>query len=184
MLPLFVAAVFAGIDPGASLSIADWYPKGGNYVFVCEAEGFTPTGYDWDFGDGQKLYDVANSNVFHHYSHNGYYDVSCTPADGEGNYAIAHLGVDVDMAQAHVDIAPWFPQGMNYVFECNTPGFGFTPEFYDWDFGDGQKLYDVSNQNIWHTFGDSGEYMVSCTASDNYGNTVIGWRHVVVEGDE
>jgi hypothetical protein len=59
-----------------AIRIAPWYPKGTHYVFFCDAQGFTPTNYSWYFGDGQKLLQIKNSNVYHIYTP-GTYDLQC-----------------------------------------------------------------------------------------------------------
>jgi hypothetical protein len=61
----------------ASVSIAPWYPKGRDYVFVCNTNGFTPTRYDWSFGDGNAQYN-SNRDVYYSYGAAGTYAVSCT----------------------------------------------------------------------------------------------------------
>jgi len=68
---------------------------------------------------------------------------------------------------ATLSIAPWYPQGLNYIFRCDVNGF--TAATYSWDFGDGQKMMDVANSNVWHTFSASGPYIVECAAKDSTG---------------
>jgi hypothetical protein len=60
----------------ASLRIAPWYPKGSHYVFFCNAS-VMPTNYSWYFGDGEKLLQIKNSNVYHIYKQPGSYVVRC-----------------------------------------------------------------------------------------------------------
>ncbi len=64
-----------------TLSIAPWFPQGGNYVFICNA-GFTATSYDWTYGDGSKLLDYSQNNVYHSYA-SGNYDVTCTAKNAQ-----------------------------------------------------------------------------------------------------
>ena len=40
----------APINSSVIVSVAPWFPQELDYVFLCEA-GFTPTSYDWYFGD-------------------------------------------------------------------------------------------------------------------------------------
>jgi PKD repeat protein len=127
------------------ISIASWYPQGMNYIFICNPS-FGATSYDWNFGDGQKMFDVSNNNVWHTYSSAGIYEVTCTATNGvhtENNILKIKVGAIQDIppgnTSASVNIAPYFPQGQNgneYVFNCNANGF--TPTSYDWNFGDGQ----------------------------------------------
>lgn len=94
-----IASSVIATSIGADLFVKQWYPKGGNYVFVCEAQGFTPTAYDWDFGDGQKLYDVTNRDVFHRYDNGGQYVVSCTASDGWGNDVIGWKAINAESSE-------------------------------------------------------------------------------------
>jgi len=74
----------------------------------------------------------------------------------------AHIGDW--MHRTSLTIAPYYPQGWDYVFDCNTPGW--TPTSYDWYFGDGQKLINITNQNVYHTYTAAGKYKVMCVATD------------------
>ena len=70
-----------------TLSVAPYYPQGANneqYVFVCNASGFTPTSYDWMFGDGQQLFGMTTNNVYHSYGANGTYAVVCDANNASG----------------------------------------------------------------------------------------------------
>lgn len=164
-------------DTDASLAVAPFFPQGANYVFQCNVEGFTPVAYDWFFGDGSKLLAVDNDNVYHTFDP-GNYTVECV-AHGEGfsESATYDVVVDTPAAEISLDMNPWFPQGLNAVLECNTEGF--TPTSYDWEFDDGSKLVDITNDNVWHTFPSAGTYEVSCTASDGV-TTLTDTRSVTV----
>jgi PKD repeat protein len=80
--------------PTAELRIAPWYPKGNDCIFVCDVAEFTPTAYDWSFGDGDKQRNTQSDNVYHTYQHNGTYDVMCT-AKTETQKAIVTLQIVV-----------------------------------------------------------------------------------------
>jgi|GEM_PF-5298253 len=160
-----------------SLNIAPWFPQGEfgqHFVFECNAEGFNATSYDWDFGDGQLMHDVANSNVWHTYMTGGSYAVECTATNSEMS-SIGEIHINVggiveqptDLLNATVAIAQWYPQGLDYVFTCDTSAFNETS--YTWDFGDGEKLIDVTNSDVWHTFGSEGNYTVICDTKDTTG---------------
>jgi PKD repeat protein len=62
-----------------------------------------------------------------------------------------------------LSIAPWFPQGRNYIFVCD-PTFEATS--FTWYFGDGQMQLNSANDDVFHTYANAGEYLVSCTATD------------------
>lgn len=91
----------------ANLYVKEWYPKGPDYVFVCNATGFTPTNYTWFYGDGHKLLNIHNQNTYHVYDALGDYRVMCSATDG------------VHMANDSIDITvtslerPLFPSQGN-----------------------------------------------------------------------
>lgn len=78
----------------ADLHIMKWYPKGPDYVFVCNITGFEPTSYTWFYGDGHKLLNIHNQNTYHVYEATGHYTVSCSGTDGT-NTASDTLEIDV-----------------------------------------------------------------------------------------
>jgi len=176
---VILAALFALPFAAAGLEIAPWYPQGNSYVFLCS---IPDTSYDWDFGDGEKLYDIAESSVYHTFESPGTYEVYCE-AGGERHLLRVKVGTEelvppVDGASAKVSIAPWYPQENRYVFICEEDGFEATS--YDWDFGDGHKIYDLPFDNVFHEFSSEGDYLVSCTASD--GLTRVGASTLIVGG--
>ena len=161
-----------------SVNIAPYFPQGDfgqNFVFECNTEGFTATSYDWDFGDGQKMHDVSNANVWHTFSTDGSYAVECTATDSViSQVGEIHINVGgiveypTDLLDATVAVAPYYPQGMNYVFTCDTDAF--TPASYTWMFGDGQQLVDVTNSDVWHTYDVAGNYTIECDVKDSDGS--------------
>lgn len=66
----------------ADLHIMKWYPKGPDYVFVCNITGFEPTSYTWFYGDGHKLLNIRNQNTYHVYESLGNFTVMCSGTDG------------------------------------------------------------------------------------------------------
>jgi hypothetical protein len=106
LLPVFLLLLalpfaYAVVGPTASVTIKSPYPQGNNYVFICNTLGpwGSPISYDWDFGDGSKLYDRSVSDVYHTFSAAGTYPVTCVANDGTNNapaWLVIHVGpVDV-----------------------------------------------------------------------------------------
>lgn len=60
-------------------------------------------------------------------------------------------------------VKEWYPQGRDYVFVCEESGYDASG--YAWDFGDGNDQ-KTDADNVYHTYADSGDYEVVCTASD------------------
>jgi hypothetical protein len=65
--------------PNASVSvqIAPWFPQGRSYVFKCMADGYSPSSYNWEFGDSHKQTTTSN-DVYHTFADAGTYEVRCT----------------------------------------------------------------------------------------------------------
>jgi len=61
----------------ARLLHAQWFPQGRNTILVCNATGFTPTSYDFVFGDGAQNLNYNQNNVWHTYPAAGAYTASC-----------------------------------------------------------------------------------------------------------
>ncbi|MBI2145200.1 CHRD domain-containing protein [Candidatus Woesearchaeota archaeon] len=68
--------------PAASLFVKSFYPKGPDYVFVCNATNFDPFAFTWFYGDGHKLINISNSDTYHVYQALGNYVVQCIATDG------------------------------------------------------------------------------------------------------
>jgi hypothetical protein len=69
-----------------------------------------------------------------------------------------------------------------YVLICNVSNMG-SPISYDWDFGDGSKLYDLLVPDVYHIFRGSGEYHVTCVANDEVHNFPV-WTSITVDAGE
>jgi plastocyanin len=87
-------------SPTSNLKIKEFYPDKNSFVLSCDLadQGFHPTTFSWYFGDGQKLLDVQNSNVYHTYASSGNYPASCTASDGATSRS-ASLNVSAFNAQ-------------------------------------------------------------------------------------
>ncbi len=148
--------------PSASVAIAPYFPQGSNYVFLCEASGLNATSYDWTFGDGSKLLGRATKDVYHTFPAAGDYAVSCVAHDGATS-AQCTLGVTVAAPQSTtLSVKAPYPINGSYVLVCNTT---VQAPVFDWAFGDGSKLLNVLNGDVFHTYA-SGNYTASCTAKN------------------
>jgi hypothetical protein len=169
------------------LSVAPWYPKGNNYVFVCSESGFDATSYSWNFGDGSKQTGISD-NVYHTFASDGTYNVMCT-ASSATQSATDTLQVTVgsggtnntgnNTASMTVSVADWYPKGNDYVFNCNAAGF--TPTSYSITFGDGQKIVNTAQSSFYHTYVSSGQYTVTCSGTSG-ATTASGTLSVTVGG--
>lgn len=63
------------------------------YIFTCNAQGFVPTYYDWDFGDNTTLVNGTNQTVTYMYATAGNFSVSCLARnDGTSGNATLPIG--------------------------------------------------------------------------------------------
>jgi hypothetical protein len=83
------------------------------------------------------------------------------------------------IGEASITIKAHYPQSGAYIFECNTPNM--TPTRYSWYYGDGQKSLNITNQNVFHTYLENGNYEVMCSATD--GSTTAQANRSITIGD-
>jgi hypothetical protein len=74
-------------------------------------------------------------------------DNLCIPPNSQGN--------------VQVSVAPYYPQGRNYVFYCKPD---FTATSYSWYFGDNSVQLNSASDNVYHSYANPGTYTVSCKA--------------------
>jgi plastocyanin len=166
---LMLSAMTATPPPGS--------PQNSTYDFLCTPVGVSTAsdGFDWDFGDGIIISQFPGA-VQHTYVNSGNYTASCMVPSGIDSFrASVNLSVIIPVLppppnvtvtlapgpSVSLTIAPYYPQANNYVFSCRSN----TTSSFNWDFGDGQTLYNTTVNDIYHTFTASGNYTVTCTAS-------------------
>lgn len=102
----------------ADLHIMKWYPKGPDYVFVCNITGFEPTSYTWFYGDGHKLLNIKNQNTYHVYEALGHYTVSCSGTDGTNT---ASDTLEIDVTNLTRPLHPLFgPANADRTYTCTN----------------------------------------------------------------
>jgi hypothetical protein len=180
------SAPATGANMSVNLSIAPFYPQNNIYMFQCNSTGFTPSTYDWFFGDGQKLVGVTNQDLIHVFPAGtsypvSYYNVTCV---GHSNATIANSTITVSSPQpvaALVSIDPGFPKGLNYSFTCSTTGLDPSNTTMSWllytGFGNTNYTLQVTNaRSINVSFPIPEQYVVECLANDPHtgaGNTIV-----------
>ncbi|MEZ5245871.1 MAG: PKD domain-containing protein [Acidimicrobiales bacterium] len=122
--------------------------------------------YSWDFGDGAISFDPSPVHI---YNEPGYYDVSVTVTDDEGDIAMT-----LDTIQVSGFIDPDFTWSYPDSEDPFTVEFDASPttadsEIYDWywDFGDGDS--DSGGPTITHTYAELGEVDVTLYVQDEFG---------------
>jgi len=125
-----------------------------------------PFEYIWDFGDGNTS---IQANPRHTYSQPWEYNVELKLNHADGT-KIVNLVVIIPQWNNNFDAEVWIwysvPDENTYHFESNIISWEW-PFEYIWDFGDG----DTSTQaNPTHTFWYNGNYNISLTITDGFGN--------------
>jgi PKD repeat protein len=140
-----------------------------NTVFVCHSEGFTPTKYSWDFGDGSPIVSRSVNDVYHSFSKNGTYTVTCT-ASNSAAQETGGLTVNINGRAAGLSIAQEVTPLSNNNYNLNCEAIGYQPGYcqkitspngfsFDWGCTTGSPGYS----NLAINLPNAGEYTLTCT---------------------
>jgi len=155
-------------DPGASF-VADSTVNhiNTNITFTdSSTSNGTISAWSWDFGDGTTS---TLQNPVHQYTSSGQYTVSLTITDEFGSDTMTrtnYIAIDVPPTAAFVSDIQSAGTNENITFTDQSTSFG-TISAWSWDFGDGNTS---TLQNPVHQYTSSGNYTVSLTVTDEYGN--------------
>ncbi len=160
-------------EPAAFFRPADTTPAVNQEIkFTSQSGGQQPLTYFWDFGDGTTSTDA---NPVHRYTAPGSYQVILTVRNAYGQ------------AQNYVTMAVGSPPVADAIVpETASVGTPITGQaFIDdqtlsviWDMGDGSR---EEGEVIQYTYRTSGDYVVTMSASNNFGSTAVS-RLVRVSG--
>lgn len=127
--------------------------------------GFTPSTYNWTFGDGGTSTLPTPNHV---YANNGTYNVCLTISgfDNNLNQFTCNYCDSLTIGNPNQNICSQLSfnkvtNGNTVDFTTNLPA-GFTPNSYNWTFGDGGTS---TLQNPSHTYANNGAYNVCVTVS-------------------
>jgi len=126
----------------------------------------TISAWSWDFGDGNTS---TAQNPVHQYTSSGQYTVSLTITDEFGSDTMTrtnYIAIDVPPTAAFVSDIQSAGTNENITFTDQSTSFG-TISVWSWDFGDGNTS---TLQNPVHQYTSTGNYTVSLTVTDEYGN--------------
>ncbi len=161
-------------DPVAFFTVSDTTPTVGETIqFNSQGGGQPPLTYVWDFGDGSLS---TAPNPTHRYNTPGNYNVRLVVRNAYGE-AQNFLTVQVGRPPiADMEARPANTRG------ANVQGQAFTDDNtqkVSWEMGDG-TVYD--GDVVTHRYRQSGTYMITMRASNQFGETVIS-RLINVEAD-
>jgi PKD repeat protein len=119
--------------------------------------------YSWDLGDGNT---ASGQNVTHTYAQQGNYNVTLSTVTPDScmstSVFMLMLSDSTNTGCSAVFIATSTSNPMSIAFQAITPNA--LPMQFTWEFGDGTT---GSGQNITHTYGNPGTYMVQLISSDS-----------------
>ncbi len=139
----------------------------------------------WDLGDGTAI-NTNNLTVAHSYARTGYYTISVTAKNSDGQIAQGSatylINNQAGLINAKFRASPAVGDKPLRVFfnnESTTPLTGDHLQ-YQWDFGDGQTSAD---KNPSHTFNESGTFNVvlQVTSQSNHQSTAFANTVTVID---
>jgi PKD repeat protein len=150
-------------------------PLGTEVSFTDESTGpAVIDSWNWDFGLGNGS---TAQNPSFTYNAPGLYDVSLTVGDNAGDFDTVTRTAYVDIYgvptadfSTNVSSGP-SPLTVNFTDLSVPGGFSALADFtgWSWDFGDGSTS---TSQNPTHVYNTPGQYTVSLTVTDGYGQVV------------
>ena len=155
----------------------------GNQISFVDISSPTPSGWLWDFGDGNTSTEQFPTHLF---TTAGTFDVSLT-----ATYSSACAGTETKTGYVTIGEIPTADFSADVTAGCETP---FTVQFtnqsvgsgsldYIWTFGDGEVS---TEENPSHTYLNNGVYTVSLTAinADGCSNTITEVDYINVSVTE
>ncbi|HED66922.1 MAG TPA: PKD domain-containing protein, partial [Planctomycetes bacterium] len=137
--------------------------------FTDTSTGGVPTGWSWDFGDGQTS---TVQHPSHTYTASGRYTVSLTASNAYGSTTTSKIDaviVDLIPPVAGFSIQP--TSGASpLVVQFTDLSTGGVPTSWFWNFGD---FTTSTAQHPSHTYTAAGTYTVSLTVSNAYGSDTL-----------
>lgn len=140
----------------------------GTAVQFIDASDYTPTAWNWSFGDGNTS---SEQDPLYDYPAVGVYDISLTVTNffGEDNLTRSGYITVTETGYPTTDFSANITAGDKPLSVQFTDLSGYDPDSWNWSFGEGN--YSVS-QNPVHIYTDYGLYTVSLNATNPNGSTV------------
>ena len=149
---------------------------------VVTVEGATITRINWDWGDG-----LSNDSFFpasHVYTSDGAYTVTVTAFDSLGRTASQTINVEIPLTPIPITLALGDPviSGFDVTIGGVVLGGGGIITRLNWNWGDGTST-DSFGPNFFpsHTYQTEGTFLVTVTAFDDLGRTVMKTATVEIQ---
>ena len=158
-------------EPAAGFSVTDARPAAGEPLqFVNESGGEPPLAFTWTFGDGT----ISNEpNPSHTFTEPGEYQVSLLV---ESDYGTAETSAPVTVGTTPTADVVLDEAGVTGTAVNGQAFSDETVTSLHWDMGDG---YTYSGDSISHIYRRAGDFLVTLTAANEFGDTTVTrWVHV------
>ncbi|WP_236610359.1 PKD domain-containing protein [Methanosphaerula palustris] len=138
-------------------------------VQFTDASTGSPTGWSWDFGDGNTS---TTQNPAYTYATAGNYTVNLTATNAGGSNTTVKMNY-ITVTESETPMAPVAGFTANVTNGTAPLAVGFTdqstgtPTSWSWNFGDGNTSIEQSPA---HTYATAGNYTVNLTATNAGGN--------------
>ena len=161
----------------AAFTFEPGLPAAGEAVQFSDASTGGPTGWQWDFGDGNGS---TQRNPVHSFAQPGLYSVELTATRGNESAAVTHaVQVVDDSLAADFSFDPVAPT-VGQVVQFTDLSSG-APSVWSWNFGDGSSS---QQRNPSHTYAAPGSFTVTLEVSFTNSNSAeSASRRIVVGAD-
>jgi uncharacterized repeat protein (TIGR01451 family) len=156
-----VLSPVASFDPSTLFTVV-----GEEVAFTNTSTGTEPLTFLWDFGDDATSTDT---NPVHTFEEEGEYTVSLTASNTYGTSTF-ELVISAGFVPVAAFTASHETAEVGEEVTFTNTSTGTEPLTFLWDFGDDATSTDT---NPVHTFEEEGEYTVSLTASNTYGQSTF-----------
>jgi uncharacterized protein YkwD len=135
--------------------------------------GQQPIQYRWEFGDGMVSAEAQPSHAF---SNPGTYNVKLIAENAFGISESSQIVTVGSPPVADIIVADNAPAGTHLAGEVVLVDGDSADTEYFWEMGDGRRY---SSSKISHAYRQTGDYYVTLTARNEFGETQVGrWVHV------
>ncbi len=169
----FTSAITVVPHVNAGFEAEDETPGIGQQInFANTGGGQQPVQYRWDFGDGTTSAEAQPQHIF---TNPGTYNVKLVAENSFGVSETSQVITVGTPPQAEILVADTAPAGTHLAGEV-VAGGNISVTEYTWEMGDGRRY---NSAKISHAYRQQGDYYVTVTASNDYGETQVGrWVHV------
>ncbi|MFN2294887.1 MAG: PKD domain-containing protein [Candidatus Promineifilaceae bacterium] len=158
----------------AQFNAGDDTPGSGQAVtFTNTGGGQQPIQFRWDFGDGSTSTEAQPSHIF---NNPGVYNVKLIAENAFGVSESSQLVTVGSPPQANIMLADSAPAGTHLAGEVVLADGEIAGTEYSWEMGDGRRY---SSAKISHAYRQTGDYYITLTARNEFGETQVGrWVHI------